>query len=82
MSDKRRYTPETPYPNRDKHFDMAGDVMGNAGQDGFTAKYRKPLKRDSYDRSRSPYTERFVCDGLLTEDDARMRDSGYGNPYD
>lgn len=70
--DKRRYVRRDPGNARDQIRSMADDVTGNAPQDGFTSRYRKPLGRQTYDRSRSPYSEYFVCDGLMDENEAEM----------
>lgn len=70
--DKRRYVSRNPSPNRDKMRSMADDVTGDAAKDGFTSRYRKPLQR-APDYASGLYSEKFACDGLMDENEARYQ---------
>jgi len=79
ISDKRRYVSRNPRPG-DKIYAMEDDVSGNAAADGFTARYRKPLKREAYPKD-NPFREDYACHGLMNEDEMRLSDSIYNGDY-
>lgn len=74
MGDKRRYVRRDPGTARDKVklITDAGEDTGDAAKDGFSIRYRNPTgKRASGYGADNLYREKYNCDGLMDEDEAR-----------
>ena len=70
MGDKRRYVSRDQSDARDKIVGMAEDITGNALKDGFTTRYRTPLRNRNlgYDRD-SLYREKYNCPDVMDENE-------------
>jgi hypothetical protein len=76
MGDKRRYVSKHPSPRRDVR--TAEHGSGNPIVDGYSTRYSNPLpgREDGYRAKDSLYNERFQCDGLMDDSEARWRTPG------